>query len=225
MNRVASDGEVDRADAPLEPRSALDGSVRLRWAQVLRAEYAMRGASDGEVDLMLQDWPVSCANKYENAWNNFWPMLAPLCGCMEGVSTEAMTTHASQVLAGMLLWRLASYVKTFARTCGLHQARNLYSALVSHPACQQLRFESTLLRTKRQWNASAPRYGRFYELHPIWLRLQSVPSPITEGEVRLRVIVLPRLLCLCEDVICLHRARRNIDRSAQPWKLPSRSKR
>ena len=95
MNRVASDGEVDRADAPLEPRGALDGSVRPRWAQVLRAEYAMRGASDGEVDLVLQDWPVSCANRYENAWIKFWPMLAPLCGGMEGVSTEAMATHAS----------------------------------------------------------------------------------------------------------------------------------
>ena len=110
-------------------------------AQVLRAEYALRGASDGQVDLVLQDWPVSCANRYENARIKFWPMLAPLCGGMEGVSTKAMATHASQLLAGMPLWRLASYVKTFARTRGLHQARNLYSALVSHPACQQLRFE------------------------------------------------------------------------------------
>ena len=106
---------------------------------------------------------------------------------------------------------------------GLHQARNLYSALVSHPACQQLRFESTLLRTKRQWNASAPTYDRFYNLHPILMRLQSAPSPISEGEVRLRVIVLLRLLCLFRGCD-LHTARRNIDRSAQPWMLQSRRK-
>ena len=171
----------------------------------------------------LQDWPLSCANRYENAWIKFWPMLAPLSGGMEGFSTEAMATRASQLLAGMPLWRLASNVKTFARTRGLHQARNLYSALVSHPTCQQLRFESTLLRTKRQWNASAPRYDRFYDLHPILLRLQSAPSPISEGELRLRVIVLLRLLCLFRGCD-LHTAHRNIDRSAQPWMLQSRGK-
>jgi hypothetical protein len=77
----------------------------------------------------------------------------------------------------------------------ISQARNAYSAMLLIPQFGQLRFHPFLTPYKRLWNQNVEKYGHFWD--PLPMLLEMVKSqPLTICDLRKRLIICARLLCL-----------------------------
>lgn len=168
---------------------------------------------------MLLGIPQGTLARYSGAWNKFGALLgrgdmpqimaAPQLSALSTLGTQGMLDHVTQWLAHTPLWRLALHIQTFVTLASVSQAKNLFAGVCSLPGLQQLRFEPSLRRVKRTWNASPPKYATFYAVQPLLRDLQQEQPPTQEADVRLRLLILLRLLCLFRGVD-LARAHREV---------------
>ena len=114
-------------------------------------------------------------------------------------------------------------VQGFSLYSSVATARNLYSALLWCPPCYSLKFEICLRKLKRQWNSNRPKYDAFYNVQALLSALVEEPLPVSEEDVRLRVIILLRFIALFRGCD-LATAKRPLDMSSQPWMLRSTRK-
>ena len=78
----------------------------------------------------------------------------------------------------------------------ISQARCAYSAMLLIPQFGQLRFHPLLTPYKRLWNQNVEKYGHFWDPLPMLLEMIKKPQCLTICELRQRLIICSRLLCL-----------------------------
>ena len=76
---------------------------------------------------------------------------------------------------------------------------------------------------KRVWGASTPRYDCFYELDVLLQSIMDAPIPTSEQDIRLRLILLLRFLCLYRGVD-LARSQHKVVVKQSTWFLNMRRK-
>ena len=112
------------------------------------------------------------------------------------------------------IFSLAAAVASFDSQYSPSEPRNAYPALTLFPCFQSLRFENSLARLERRWNASRPRYAMFYDVSAL-LSAIAMERTDTEECLRLRAIFLLTFLGLFRDCD-LVKATRNVRMDSQP---------
>ena len=101
------------------------------------------------------------------------------------------------------------------------QARNAYSAAVLFPAWQGLRGHPLLNKYKKEWKTGIPKYATFWDCRPALEKLLSTEcGDLTE--VRMRLVVVCRLLCLFRSVDLSNALRTVSVRDGVPYILIKR---
>lgn len=191
-----------------------------------------KGASLEEASRVLAAISRPTLLRYENAWQKFQHVVAPEIYSMacqllaQDIHLESNNPEmlALEILKRIPLWRLALWLKKFVGACSLSQGRNVYSALILLPPCQQLKWETLLSKTKRGWNVSRPKYSTFFDVEPILSKFARAPIPCSEEEIRLRLILLMRLVGLFRGIDLARSKRSTIQFKNQPWFLESKRK-
>jgi hypothetical protein len=224
--------ELSAKPAGLSSKSPPANPLLPTWQAVLLSFYASKGATPSELQLVLSGVSFDTQKRYEMAWKLFFSRLFPSSTSILVELKVHKLLHQSLARRLQALhdwfksvphWRLALLIRQFAGLTSWHQARNLYSAWVMFPPCQQLRFETALKPAKQAWNASKPKYDWFFDVGPLFQIFKNNPLLVTEEAVRLRAILLLRLAGMYRGVD-LERAQRPLRSDRQPWFLWSRKK-
>lgn len=206
-----------------------DGPVSwsVSFAEVFNYAYVQKGASPTEADRILQALSKPTLQRYESAWHKFQGILGAQIRELAGNLPQELSSAAAwawYILTSLPIWRLALWVKTFTQCTSLSQGRNLFSALILLPPCQQLRWETILQSTKRAWNVSKPKYTQFYDLEPLLRGLIQLGTPLSEEKLRERCILLLRFLCFFRGIDLARAKRSTIRDQSQPWFLETQRK-
>lgn len=204
----------------------------LSFAAVLQQAYSEKGANPGEAAHILAGIAPQTLRRYEHAWGVFQDKMgSDILQVIHDLSAAGHVQHlapsaalALQVLQAVPIWRLSLWVQKFTSLTSPAQGKNLYAALVLLPPCQMIRFETLLKKTKKSWNSSKPKYSVFFDVEPLLTKFAAAPMPVTEADIRLRLILLLRLLCLFRGVDLERSKRTTIQFRRDPWFLEAKRK-
>lgn len=202
------------ADPRLPQQQAQPDFPHIR--DVVYHHYTLRGATEAEIDLLLEPVQPRTWTCYNKAWGQF---------CALATSSGLVPPRPTfQNLMEMPLWRIVGLLNRLAQIFSVHCARNAYSALLLLPSFHNLRFDLALKPLKRKWSASKPKYDSFYDVQAILGHLASAPCPTTEDDIRLRLVLLLRFLCLFRGVDIARSRRDTLKTQSQPWLMESKRK-
>ena len=109
------------------------------------------GATAQKVETLTKEIGHSTFQRYNRAWCKFVQVAVQPFWVADPFQFSTMGSNT---------YAVASFASQYSPT----EARNLHSALTVFACFQLLRFEKSLARLKRSWNASGPRYAMFYDV-------------------------------------------------------------
>ena len=189
-------------------------TFRVDLGVCLREYYQLRGATNEEATLIINEIGKDTLKRYNSAWHMFGTFLLQDAALAPLLKVERFGQIPLMTVAVQLL--------KFSRTHSLSAGRMAYSAVCLFPCFSQLRFEGMLRNLKRDWFVSVPHYHRFYDVRRLIQVMHQQPVE-TEAQLRLQAILSLRFFALFRGVD-LARSRRDIQRAAQPWFISAKRK-
>ena len=121
--------------------------------------------------------------RYDPSFRKLWVLMkaqgvAPQCATLSQVASAIITLHH------------------FSPS----QAKNAYRGMLLVPGFSALRFEPLLGPFKKLWNSSTQKYGTFWEPAELIQQLATTPLSGTPLDLRERLLISLRLLCLYRGI-------------------------
>ena len=189
-------------------------TFRVDLGVCLREYYQLRGATNEEATLIINEIGKDTLKRYNSAWHMFGTFLLQDAALAPLLKVERFGQIPLMTVAVQLL--------KFSRTHSLSAGRMAYSAVCLFPCFSQLRFEGMLRNLKRDWFVSVPHYHRFYDVRRLIQVMHQQPVE-TEAQLRLQAILSLRFFASFRGVD-MARSRRDIQRAAQPWFISAKRK-
>ena len=166
-------------------------TFRVDLGVCLREYYQLRGATNEEATLIINEIGKDTLKRYNSAWHMFGTFLLQDAALAPLLKVERFGQIPLMTVAVQLL--------KFSRTHSLSAGRMAYSAVCLFPCFSQLRFEGMLRNLKRDWFVSVPHYHRFYDVRRLIQVMHQQPVE-TEAQLRLQAILSLRFFALFRGV-------------------------